>query len=300
MSRLSCDPRTRISGQNICAPHKLPPHWLGHWTSLIQISCSTRTFRAHLFNLQHQRLACCKTTVRSAAARSIQHLGRADSAMEALPTLQRCFTLSRPTRCALSPSTSTFRAIRPTLSLSSRRRSFTTSSCFSEEQPPKSSPPPPNSNSIWRNLVSEMRTLPPKDGQSGSRSMQALRGQRSRSPSQAQILESVNATVMGRPVDQNKMEEELRGGSGSSVALRLKPTLGRTVDNVFGEPARGFRTLERKCAENRVRADARTQEKHVRKGQRRKDIRALRWRKLFKEGFIAECDRVRRMRKQGW
>jgi len=106
---------------------------------------------------------------------------------------------------------------------------------------------------------------------------------------------------MGRPVDQNKMEEELRGGgSGSSVALRLKPTLGRTVDNVFGEPARSFRMLERKCSENRVKGDQRNQEKHVRKGQRRKDIRALRWRRLFKEGFIAECDRVRRMRKQGW
>jgi hypothetical protein len=214
--------------------------------------------------------------------------------------LQRCFALSRPTRI-VSPSTSTFRAIRQAPSLSPRRRNFTTSSCFSEEQPPKSSPPRPNSNNIWRNLVSEMRELPSKDGQSASGSMAALRGQRSRSPSQAQILESVNATVLGRPIDQSKMEDELRGGgSASSSALRLKPTLGRTVDNVYGEPARSFRLLERKCNENRVRNDQRSQEKHVRKGQRRKDIRALRWRRLFKEGFIAECERVRRMRKQGW
>jgi hypothetical protein len=103
-------------------------------------------------------------------------------------------------------------------------------------------------------------------------------------------------------IDQDKMLEELSHElhEGSTVSLRLRPTLGRTVEGLYGDPARGIRLLERKCSDNRVRGDARTQMTHVRRGQRKKDMRRQRWRKLFKEGFVAECDRIRRMRKQGW
>ncbi|KAJ9607796.1 hypothetical protein H2200_007875 [Cladophialophora chaetospira] len=84
------------------------------------------------------------------------------------------------------------------------------------------------------------------------------------------------------------------------IYLRLRPTLGRTVDGLSGDPTRGFRQMERKCTENNVRQDARSQEKHVRRGQRRKNVRIMRWRKLFMEGFKKELDTVQRMRKQGW
>ncbi|EXJ81016.1 hypothetical protein A1O3_07304 [Capronia epimyces CBS 606.96] len=106
----------------------------------------------------------------------------------------------------------------------------------------------------------------------------------------------------GGGVDQNKMLDDLSQElhETSSISLRLRPTLGRTVDGLNGDPSRGFRILERKCAENKIRQDARKQLFHVRSGQARKDIRRVRWRKLFLEGFIAECGRVRRMRKQGW
>ncbi|OQV06767.1 hypothetical protein CLAIMM_11294 [Cladophialophora immunda] len=84
------------------------------------------------------------------------------------------------------------------------------------------------------------------------------------------------------------------------IALRLRPTLGRTVDGIYGDPTRGFRLLERKCHDNSVKADMRSQEKHVRRGQRRKNVRILRWRRLFMEGFRSELATIRKMRKQGW
>lgn len=84
-------------------------------------------------------------------------------------------------------------------------------------------------------------------------------------------------------------------------ALRLKPTLGRTVDVSGGfDVTRAFRTLEALCARNKVKYDLNKQRFHVRRGQMRKNLKMQRWRKLFKQGFLAECERVRRMRKQGW
>ncbi|OAL18952.1 hypothetical protein AYO22_10281 [Fonsecaea multimorphosa] len=96
------------------------------------------------------------------------------------------------------------------------------------------------------------------------------------------------------------LHEDIYSSSIPPITLRLRPTLGRTVDGIYGDPTRGFRLLERKCNENSVRADMRSQEKHVRRGQRRKNIRILRWRKLFMEGFRSELGRIRRMRSQGW
>jgi hypothetical protein len=106
----------------------------------------------------------------------------------------------------------------------------------------------------------------------------------------------------GGAVDQNRMLEELSQElhDGPSVSLRLRPTLGRTVEGLYGDPGRGFRIMERKCRDNGVRSDSISQQRHVRRGQRRKDLRRSRWRKLFRVGFVAECDRIRRMRKQGW
>jgi hypothetical protein len=86
----------------------------------------------------------------------------------------------------------------------------------------------------------------------------------------------------------------------ADINLRLKPSLGRTVRVVSGDPSRAFRMLERRCQENKIKHDEIEQRFHVRRGQRKKLLRMKRWRALFREGFIAECDKVRRMRKQGW
>lgn len=87
------------------------------------------------------------------------------------------------------------------------------------------------------------------------------------------------------------------------VELKLGPELGRQV-NV--EPDRGvdvaaaIRNLQISCTVNRVRAQANAQRFHVRRGQRRKDIRRERWRKLFKFSFDRTVAKIQRMRAQGW
>ena len=83
--------------------------------------------------------------------------------------------------------------------------------------------------------------------------------------------------------------------------LRLKPSLGRQMEvtRTF-DLTRAFRALEGLCARNSVKRDLNTQKFHVRRGQKKKNLRIDRWRKMFMDGFLAECATVRRMRKQGW
>lgn len=83
--------------------------------------------------------------------------------------------------------------------------------------------------------------------------------------------------------------------------LRLKPSLGRTIEVTgYADVTRALRMLESLCAKNKVKIDLREQRFHIRRGQKKKLLRMRRWRTLFKEGFLKECERVRRMRKQGW
>jgi hypothetical protein len=109
-------------------------------------------------------------------------------------------------------------------------------------------------------------------------------------------------------IDQHALYANLnstayRQSEAPKVNLRLKPALGRTVPldltrNI--DLTSAFRRVERKCTQNNVKVDARNQKFHVRRGQRRKDDRRRRWRALFKEGFLHECARIRRMKAQGW
>jgi small subunit ribosomal protein MRP21 len=106
-----------------------------------------------------------------------------------------------------------------------------------------------------------------------------------------------------RSLEQNDMTaglmREITPPTRQTPPLRLKPSLGRTVQ-VYGDPAKAFRMLERRCTDNSVKRDEVKQKFHIRKGQQRKNDKMRRWRVTFKEGFIAECDRIRRMKKQGW
>jgi len=107
---------------------------------------------------------------------------------------------------------------------------------------------------------------------------------------------SINELMSGLQAELNQPSTN----NTSSMRLRLKPTLGRTVDVMYGDPTRAFRVLERKCQENNVRLDHRNQEKHVRRGQKKKNTRILRWRQLFMAGFKRELGTIQRMRRQGW
>lgn len=102
----------------------------------------------------------------------------------------------------------------------------------------------------------------------------------------------------------NKVETNLTTHDARNlVHLRLTPMLGRTLPV---EPGTGldlqsaFRMLELRCTQNRVRQDHYQQRVHVRRGQKRKELKSKRWRALFKEGFLKEVGRIRRMKGQGW
>ena len=111
-------------------------------------------------------------------------------------------------------------------------------------------------------------------------------------------------------VDQGKLIDELAGNPlpeisrrGPDISLRLKPTLGRTLSTDLTrniDLTTAFRQLERRCINNNVKNDERTQRIYVRRGQRIKELRSKRWRALFQTGFLHECGRIRRMKKQGW
>ncbi len=112
-----------------------------------------------------------------------------------------------------------------------------------------------------------------------------------------------------RGFDQAKLARDLSDTPlpGTSkindISLRLKPTLGRTLSTDLTrnvDLTTAFRRLERRCIENNVKVDERTQRIYVRRGQRIKELRSRRWRALFQQGFLHECARIRRMKKQGW
>jgi small subunit ribosomal protein MRP21 len=96
---------------------------------------------------------------------------------------------------------------------------------------------------------------------------------------------------------------DIAANYAASIRLRLKPTLGRTVPvnlNRNVDLTRAFRLLEFKNQQNKVKQDEREQKFHVRKGQMKKIMRRRRWRVTFLAGFLKECERVRKMRRQGW
>jgi len=104
------------------------------------------------------------------------------------------------------------------------------------------------------------------------------------------------------PKDVSAMTADLKA---PELTLRLKPTLGRTVEVDDGrgfDLTRAFVNLEAKIngRGNSVRKDERNQKFHTRRGQAIKIKRRERWRVLFKEGFLGECNRVRKMIRQGW
>jgi small subunit ribosomal protein MRP21 len=87
------------------------------------------------------------------------------------------------------------------------------------------------------------------------------------------------------------------------VNLKLGPMLGRQV---HVEPERGvdlaaaIRNVQIGCAVNRIRGQSNLQKFHVRRGQRQKNLRRERWRKLFKFSFNKTVTKIQRMRAQGW
>ena len=83
--------------------------------------------------------------------------------------------------------------------------------------------------------------------------------------------------------------------------LNLGPRLGRSI------PVRGkdglkdaLSFLGKRVAQNRVKQDKMQQKFHVRRGKLKKDLKSMRWRRLFKKSFQATVDRCEKLRRQGW
>lgn len=87
------------------------------------------------------------------------------------------------------------------------------------------------------------------------------------------------------------------------VNMKLGTKLGRQifVQNDKGvDCASAIRMLQITCSTNGVRRQANLQKFHIRRGQRRKDLKSQRWRKLFKFSFDETVKKIQRMRDQGW
>lgn len=105
------------------------------------------------------------------------------------------------------------------------------------------------------------------------------------------IVRDVRKSVAYSPIPREKVD------------LRLSPSLGRTVavDEKRGvDLNRAFRVMEMNCNRNGVRRQLREQKFHVRRGQKEKELKWARWRKLFKYSFQHTARRCMRLRAQGW
>lgn len=116
------------------------------------------------------------------------------------------------------------------------------------------------------------------------------------------LTDSIYGSTINSSISRaDRAYQDIHAGRAKGASLRLSPSLGKSIEVTGGvDLTRAFQKMEAICGRNRVRSDLMRQRFHVRRGQDKKNRRIERWRKLFKEGFIAECSRVRRMRRQGW
>lgn len=120
------------------------------------------------------------------------------------------------------------------------------------------------------------------------------------------MAERIRDMVSGTrdPYDQ-KILDAKKEADRARDQLRLHPSLGKSVDvndSAGFTVTRAFITLEARIngRGNAVRKEEREQKFHVRRGQKRKLKARERWRVVFREGFLGECARVRKMIRQGW
>lgn len=112
----------------------------------------------------------------------------------------------------------------------------------------------------------------------------------------------INSQSLSAEVEKSAQTDNYRSPT-RRIDLKLGPELGRQV---FIDPDRGMdlagalRMMNSQLAQNKLRSQSNQQKFHVRRGQRRKDLRIERWRKLFKLSFNATVAKIQRMREQGW
>jgi ribosomal protein S21 len=113
---------------------------------------------------------------------------------------------------------------------------------------------------------------------------------------------AADLTAMARAVGDSAETDNYRLPT-RRIDLKLGTKLGRQVHVDFErgvDLASALRTLQMQCSSNQVPRQSRQQKFHVRRGQRRKELKSERWRKLFKFSFDSTVRRIQRMRSQGW
>lgn len=157
----------------------------------------------------------------------------------------------------------------------------------------------PTNQSRERSSVDDLlETLSPPARHSRTFGRQNYEGSFSRMDT-SQMLNplGINAPASARdsnlppPVPEKKLPMKL----DASVGRRIYVDEKRGVD-----AARAFRSLEARCARNKVRRDFMRQRFHERPGLKRKRLKSERWRLRFKQNFTGMVKLVQRMAKQGW
>jgi small subunit ribosomal protein MRP21 len=160
----------------------------------------------------------------------------------------------------------------------------------------------PNSETDTFDLIFKKLAIGSQDAANTTRSMKELSSSRSASPTRRPFIPDRDPASLSRAVGLSSETDNYRAPL-RRVELKLGPSLGRQV---HVEPDKGvdlaaaIRNLQIGCAVNRIRGQANYQRFHVRRGQRRKDQKRERWKKLFKFSFDKTVAKIQRMRAQGW
>ncbi|OJJ46607.1 hypothetical protein ASPZODRAFT_66131 [Penicilliopsis zonata CBS 506.65] len=183
------------------------------------------------------------------------------------------------------------------------QRSSASSSSTSTSAPPKRAPTSSDFDDILDKLDINSR-------QSAQTSQAGGPGGKPGKKAGSSPLSSSNQPVFSDPLSLSRAvsqgvetEQYYRSSSLRRVELTLGPKLGRQV-NV--EPERGLdlpsalRRLQIQCSANRIKQQVREQKYHVRRGQKLKNLKVERWRRLFRQSFQRTVTKIQRMRAQGW
>jgi small subunit ribosomal protein MRP21 len=166
----------------------------------------------------------------------------------------------------------------------------------------QSQTPPAESTSPYDQILNKLKLNSQRAAQTTKSMKESIRQDRAISLSEKAIARTKEERSVSIAVKESAETESYRVQI-RRVDLKLGTALGRQI---HVEPEKGvdlaaaIRNLQINCSLNRVRAQSNQQKFHIRRGQRRKDLRRERWKKLFKFSFSKTVGRIQRMRAQGW
>jgi len=172
----------------------------------------------------------------------------------------------------------------------------------SKSRTPQTQTPPAESTSPYDQILDKLKLNSQRAAETTKSMKESIRQDRAISLSEKAIARTKEERSVSIAVKESAETESYRVQI-RRVDLKLGTALGRQI---HVEPEKGvdlaaaIRNLQISCSLNRVRAQSNQQKFHIRRGQRRKDLRRERWRKLFKFSFSKTVGRIQRMRAQGW